>query len=108
MSNELTYFYVVSAVNTTGEGADSTAVGVTPHGPPLIGAALMVSGSQLSLTMPGWASNYAVYAATNLASPNWRPVTNAPQSSNGVLYLNVPATNQVQEFFRLSYPGNSS
>ena len=104
LSNEISYFYAVSAINASGESAASAAVEVTPHGPPQIGAARMANGHQLALSIPGWASNYSVYAATNLALPNWRALTNSPESRNDLFYLTVPTTNCPQEFFRLSNP----
>ena len=66
--------------------------------------ALTMNGSQLSLFWPGWAANYAVYATTNLALPNWQPLTNVAQTSNSMLYLSLPGTNWPQQFFRLSAP----
>jgi len=50
-----------------------------------------------------WASNYSAYVATNLLSPSWSLLTNAPQYTNGMFLLSLP-TNSRQQFFRLSNP----
>ncbi|MCX6922173.1 MAG: DUF362 domain-containing protein [Verrucomicrobia bacterium] len=102
--NETPYYFVVSAANSAGDSVDSAVVSATPHGPPQIGVSFAPSGSQLSLSWPGWATNYTVYATTNLAFPGWWPVTNAQQASNGLRYLNLPATNDGPWFFRLRSP----
>jgi aryl-phospho-beta-D-glucosidase BglC (GH1 family) len=65
---------------------------------PQLSAALTLNGSQISLSWPGWATNYALYATTNLATNNWQPVANVPASSNNLL---LPVTNCAQEFFSL-------
>jgi galactan endo-1,6-beta-galactosidase len=67
---------------------------------PVVTATL--SGGQLSLSWPGWASNYSLYYATNLKPPvAWLALTNQPQSINGNLDVVVPATNGIAHFYRL-------
>jgi endoglucanase len=73
----------------------------TAQTPLQLSAALTPNGSQISLSWPAWATNYALYATTNLALPNWQPVTNVPLSSNSLL---LAVTNGPQEFFRLGPP----
>jgi len=104
LASGTTYYYKISAVNAAGEGVNSSEVSAVTFAPLQIGTALTMNGSQLTITWPGWASNYSAYAATNLVLPNWRPVTNVPQSSNGMYYLNLPTTNGPQQFIRLSNP----
>ena len=72
--------------------------------PPPLGATLAASGGQLCLSWPGWATNFSIYAATNLALPHWQPVTNPPQSSNELFYLSLPVGNGPQQFLRLTVP----
>jgi predicted alpha-1,2-mannosidase len=70
-----------------------------------LGANLSSGSGQIVLSWPGWATNYTAYSATNLLPPTqWSAVTNAPQSSNGVLYLTLPTTNGPQQYFRLGTP----
>jgi putative alpha-1,2-mannosidase len=72
---------------------------------PSLDTTLSAGGHQIALSWPGWATNYTLYSATNLLGPTaWSPVTNAPQASNGTLYLNLPATNGQQQYFRLGPP----
>ena len=99
-----TYYYVVSAVNAFGEGTNSAPVSLTPHGSPPLGATLPAGLGQVSLSWPGWATQYSVYAATNLLGAGWQAVTNVPQSSNGLFYLSLPVTHRPQQFFRLIAP----
>lgn len=98
VTNNLTYYYVVSAVNAAGQSGNSSQVAViiTP-------ALALVHGSGgFVLSWPSWASGYQVYAATNLTPPvTWNMVTNAPQSNNGVFYMNLTVING-QQFYRLS------
>lgn len=100
-SSNVTYYYLLQAVNACGQSPDSMAIGVTPLSPPLLGASF--SGKQsLVLSWPGWIGDYAVYTTTNLASPvSWQPLTNNLQSSNGLFYVSLPTTNMTQQFFRL-------
>lgn len=100
VTNSVTYYYVVSAVNAPGQSGNSSqiAVVITP-------AITLVHGSgTLILLWPSWAAGYQIYAATNLAPPvAWNLVTNTPQSNNGTFYMNLTITNG-QQFYRLSSP----
>ena len=69
-----TSYYVVSAVNVNGEGANSPQASVTLHDPPQLAVNVSPDGSQLVVAWPGWATNYNLWAATNLAPPVvWSP-----------------------------------
>ena len=76
----------------------------TPNQPP---ANPVLSGSIVGGQMQlAWAatSNCSAYMATNLGLANWQLLTNQPQTNNGRYFLNLPATNGVPQFFRLSQP----
>lgn len=101
VNSGIAYYYVVSAVNTAGQSGNSPQISVvvTPS------LTLFNNSGNLLLSWPSWASGYTIYAATNLTPPiAWNIVTNQPQSNNGTFYLNVPMTNNAQEFYRLSAP----
>jgi fibronectin type 3 domain-containing protein len=101
VTNNTTYFYVVSSVNGAGQSANSAEVSVATQP----GMTLIQIGNGIILSWPAWAGNYNVYATTNLSAPvAWQLVTNAPQSNNGAFYLNLPVTNSGQQFYRLSGP----
>ena len=92
----------MAAVNANGDGAASSEAGC--HSACALGDwCTGLAGNQFSLFWPIWASNYDAYVTTNLTPPIvWSRVTNQFQSSNGLLYLNFPATNSGAQFFRLS------
>jgi hypothetical protein len=104
LTNGTTYYYVVSALRPTGQSANSSQVSATPQAPDL-SVNLYPVGNQLTLSWPGWASNFTLYMTTNLSPPAvWLLVTNAVQSNNGVFNLSLPTTNRRQEFFQLGPP----
>lgn len=97
--NDITYFYVVSGVNSGGEGPNSAVVNATARAPQ-IGVAF--ANSELLLTWPAWASDHAVYAATNLTLPvTWTLLTNQPVLNGTNLSLTIPVTNSGNLFLRL-------
>ena len=75
-------------MNANGEGVASSEASVIPSAPVQIGTGL--SGNQLALFWPIWASNYDAYVTTNLTPPVvWSRVTNQLQSTNGLLYSQI-------------------
>ncbi|HWI56291.1 MAG TPA: hypothetical protein VNZ22_03640, partial [Bacillota bacterium] len=105
VTNETTYYYVLSAVSAGGESANSAEVNATPHAPPRLWVNLPTGGTQLTLSWAGGATSYTPYMASNLVAPVlWQPVTNPPQSSNGLFFLLLPAPNAGCQFFRLEAP----
>lgn len=74
---------------------------VLPYPPRAPSLTLNPNGGQLLLAWPGWASGYSPYSASNLLAPiQWQPMTNVPQTNNGMFNMSVPLTN-TQQFFRL-------
>jgi uncharacterized protein (DUF608 family) len=97
----VSYYYVVSALSSGGQSANSAEAGAALPAPQL--SAVVGGASQLRLSWPAWATGYALYAATNLATPiQWQVATNAVQSSNGALWVDLSTTNRPRQFFRLS------
>jgi hypothetical protein len=97
----VSYYYVVSAVSGGGQGANSVEASATLPVPQL--SVNLGGGNGLHLSWPVWATDYRLYAATNLAAPiPWQLATNSIQSSNGTFWLDLPITNRSQQFFRLS------
>jgi len=83
---------LTSATNTTTIHAAPPAITISQPG---IGA--------LTLTLPAWATGYALYSTTNLAPPIlWSPATDTTLSTNGpAIIATLPATSNTT-FFRLS------
>ncbi len=101
VTNSVTYFYVVSAINVAGQSTDSApvTVAITPA------MTLVQANGSLVLSWPAWASGYSVYSTTNLSPPvTWTLLTNLPQSNNGDFYLDFSPTNESQQFYRLIEP----
>jgi hypothetical protein len=103
VTNGVTYYYVVSALRPSGQSANSSQASATPQAPAM--NVVYTGDNQLNLSWPGWAYNLILYMTTNLDRPAaWHPVTNAAQSNNGYFNLNVPTTNNTQQFFQLGPP----
>jgi hypothetical protein len=96
-----TNYYQVAAQSACGTSANSAAVSVWL---PLPVLSVSAGGGALVVNWPGWASDWLLWAATNLAPPvAWSVVTNAVGNSNGqftVTLLVGPGT----RFFRLASP----
>ena len=102
LANWTTWYYVVSAVNTFGESANSAEVSVTPRPPPALSA--NAAPTQFTLGWPAWATGYTVLSASNLLAPiQWQPVTNVPQNNGTTFTLPISPT-AGQQFFRLTSP----
>jgi hypothetical protein len=102
LANWTTWYYVVSAVNTFGESANSAEVSATPRPPPALSA--NAAPTQFTLGWPAWATGYTVLSASNLLAPiQWQPVTNVPQNNGTTFTLPISPT-AGQQFFRLTSP----
>lgn len=96
-----TNYYQIAAADGCGASANSAPVGVFLSLPAL---AMSFGAGSLTISWPGWASDWGLYAATNLSSPSaWWPVTNLIGSSNGRFNVAMPI-NLKTCFFRLSAP----
>lgn len=101
LSNGVTYYYVVSAVNAGGESLNSNQAGtVTP--PVLVSS---FSGGGLTLSWPATAGGPQLYSAPSLSPPIvWTLVTNVPVEQGSVLSVSVPIpVSDTNRFFRLKY-----
>lgn len=100
VSNGVTYYYEVAAVNQNGTGGASPVAAVGVPWPML--AASVAAGGGLTLSWPVAAENLRLYAAYSLSSPvTWTPVANAPQTNGGVVSVALPVSTASAQFFRL-------
>ena len=99
--NGLVNYYKITAVDGCGAGTFTAPAGVLL---PLPVIGMSAGANALAMTWPGWASDWGLYAATNLTPPVvWLPVTNAVGSNNGQFNLTLPVDSDMR-FFRLSSP----
>jgi hypothetical protein len=85
---------------------DQFGVGrLTNSAPEPPGLSLGSSSNGLAMSWPGWASDYNVSFATNLASPAvWAAVTNNPVSINHGLCSMAVSNSSTLGFYRLNKP----
>lgn len=101
VTNGVTYYYVVAALNAYGEGPNSIQSASTVPFPKL---AVIPASPNLLLSWPASASALVVNSTTNLAPPVvWLPVTNSPINQGGTWSVSLPVTGALR-FFRLSAP----
>ena len=101
--NGTTYFYVVSALNISGESTNSVQASamLAEVSPNLI---LTPTSSNFTFSWPVSASGFTLQSTTNLADGSWTAVTSAvPQNIGGQWVLTLPVpTNAEPCFYRLA------
>ncbi len=89
--NDTTYYYVVSALNASGESANSAQASATPFGPPITLTASTPVNGHFSLQFPGTdGQNYEVDTSTDLT--NWIPVYTNTSSGGVFIFTDTNAT----------------
>jgi glucuronoarabinoxylan endo-1,4-beta-xylanase len=101
LSNGTTYYYVVSALNPSGESADSAQASATPRSPPYLG--IMQTETNLTFSWPMVSAGFTLQSCTNLVLGNWLNVTSpAPQIVGGEWQLTLPRPENADAvFYRL-------
>lgn len=101
-----TYYYVVSATNSSGSSANSTQASAVPL--PSLNAtnvSLQVNGNQLQLSWPqdhlGWELQVQTNSASSGLGTNWVTIPNSTSVTTTNIVI-IPANDSV--FFRLIYP----
>ncbi|MGH8024358.1 MAG: glycosyl hydrolase family 28 protein, partial [Limisphaerales bacterium] len=107
VTNGVTYYYVVSAVNSLGQSPDSSEVSATPQSPVFIVATTNLlsdnfSASSVNSTDPAAATSASTSYET-VSSKSWSP---APSIGPGDLRFGIPATTSgsMEAQARLSNP----
>jgi cellulose 1,4-beta-cellobiosidase len=103
LANGTTYYYVVSALNVTGESANSTQVSLTPFiPPPLVLTVLPQTNGQFSFQFPGVdGTNYVVESSPDFKS--WTPVRTNTTSGGIYIFTDTNATAPAL-FYRVFQP----
>jgi regulation of enolase protein 1 (concanavalin A-like superfamily) len=105
IANGASYYYVVTAVNASGESLPSNQAAVSVPLPALAGV-YAPGNNSLTLSWPLPASSFFLFSTPSLAAPVlWSPVTNALANQNGTITVTLPAGSVGGDrFFRLAAP----
>jgi fibronectin type 3 domain-containing protein len=105
LANGTNYYYVVSAVNASGESADSIQAGARPISLTPVQLVPGVNGGQLEFSWPadhlGWTLQVQTNTPGSGLGTNWVPVTDSTNVNQFATPID-PAVGSV--FFRLVYP----
>lgn len=105
VTNGATYYYVVSAVNQLGQGANSLQVVGQPLATNAVSLAVQFAGGNLMLSWPQDHTGWQLQAQTNAAavglSTNWVNITGTTATNQMTLPINTSNDNV---FYRLIYP----
>lgn len=100
MNGQMNY-YKVTAADACGSGSFSSVI-ATLLPLPVLG--LNTATNALTISWPGWATDWTLYSATNLTPPVlWSPVTNTVNTNSDPYQLTLP-TSQTELFFQLKSP----
>jgi hypothetical protein len=89
LTNGLTYYYVVSALNAGGESTNSTQVALTP----IPSVNFVMSDTNLTLSWSLGTTGFRLQSRTNLMSGDWQDVTlPAPENVGGQWQVTLPIT----------------
>ncbi|HLP76637.1 MAG TPA: hypothetical protein VK327_06910, partial [Candidatus Paceibacterota bacterium] len=99
LTNGITYYYVVSAVNPAGEGTNSVQAAVLPRPPVNVSFA----GTSLTLSWPLASEGFTLQSRTNLVLGDWENVTSpTPQIIGDQWQVELPLSDgKDSSFYRL-------
>lgn len=104
VTNGMTNYYVITAVNANGESGNSAgASAIAPL--PALTVNYAATGGMLNFSWPVSALNFALYSSPSLgAGAIWLPVTNAQVAADGIISAALAAPGgSAARFFRLGY-----
>jgi fibronectin type 3 domain-containing protein len=96
LTNGVTYYYVVSALNPAGESGNSFQLALSPR--PTVG--LMLTGTNLTLSWPLASEGFTLQWRTNLFLGEWENVTSpAPEAFGDEWQLVLPVSESTPSIF---------
>jgi hypothetical protein len=96
LTNGITYYYVVSALNPAGESGNSFQVALSPRPP----VGLMLSGTNLTLSWPLASEGFTLQSRTNLLLGDWENVTSpAPEVFGDQWQVVLPVSESTPSIF---------
>jgi hypothetical protein len=99
LTNGVTYYYVVSALNPAGESANSAPLALLPRPP----VSLTLTATNLTLSWPLASATFTLQSRTNLVLGAWEDVTSpAPQTVGDQWQVILPRPADGAQFFRLA------
>jgi hypothetical protein len=103
VTNGITNYYVVTAVNANGQSGDSPQASAAAP-PPAITASGSAVGGAFTLSWPVSALNFTLCSAPALGpGANWTPVTNGQAVAGGTIFVTLSISGPPAQFFRLVY-----
>jgi aryl-phospho-beta-D-glucosidase BglC (GH1 family) len=103
ITNGITNYYVVTAVNANGESGDSPQASAAAPLPAITASGPAIGGA-FTLSWPVSALNFTLCAAPALGpGANWTPVTNGQAVAGGTIFVTLSISGPPAQFFRLVY-----
>jgi len=97
VTNGTKYFYVISALNATGESANSVETNATPASPLVILTGASFANGQFGLQFAGSdTQSYVVETSTNLI--DWMPVSTNSPSGGQFIFIDTNATDPARYY----------
>jgi hypothetical protein len=101
LSNGALYYFVVSAVNASGEGTNSTEVSARPTSFAPAQIAFVTTGNQFQLNWPADQTGWQLQTQTNNLGTNWVNVAGSTRTNQVSVAIE---TSNGAAFFRLVRP----
>ncbi|MDB6067149.1 MAG: type sorting protein [Pedosphaera sp.] len=97
LTNDLTYYYVVSSLNNGGEGPNSAQASAIPYGPPFSLTSPALVNGQFSLQFVATVGqSYVIETSTNLT--NWLPLMTNTAGSSPLIFTDTNSLDSMRYY----------